>query len=187
MEPIQRLVIEPNPGQYQWLFKTKWAIWAEITFGLAHVKRSAFDPKKVFRPRTRSTPHNDHWKDSGASTYTILPMGRREQIPRFARDIEWLDFRRSGLSNSSYRRMECQLKIAVSHSEMENIIFVQDLEATSLVRVKKRKSRVLYVRLKWSDNPSTEGGRRSNGLDCVSDVWRIIIRESSVQEASNAA
>ena len=33
-----------------------------------------------FRPRTRSAPHNNPWKDSGPSTYTILPMaGRRER------------------------------------------------------------------------------------------------------------
>ena len=67
-------------------------------------------------------------------------MDRREQIPRFARDIE-----APYQMQLSKSRMEFQLKIAVSHSEIENIIFVEDLEATSVIEVQKEIKSVLYA------------------------------------------
>ena len=40
--------------------------------------------------------------------------------------------------------MESQLKIAVNHSEIENIIFVEHLKATSVIRVEEEIKSVLY-------------------------------------------
>ena len=41
--------------------------------------------------------------------------------------------------------MASQLKIAMSRREMENIIFEEDLEATSVIRVEKEIRSVVYV------------------------------------------
>ena len=79
---------------------------------------------------------------------------------------------------------------------MVNIFLLEVLtEATSATRMEKEIGGVVYapeITLCWSakhfkNYPLMKDGKRSNDLDCASDVWRITNTERPAQKESNAA